>query len=41
MKSGDAVLPDVLPKHVDGLRSKVRLSCTLRFCLCIVLCVLH
>ena len=28
MKSGDAVLPDVLPEHVDGLRSKVRSSVT-------------
>ena len=26
MKSGDAVLPDVLPEHVDGLRSKVGLT---------------
>jgi len=24
VKSGDTVLPDVLPEHVDGLRSKVR-----------------
>ena len=26
MKSGDAVLLDVLPEHVDGLRSKVRIA---------------